>query len=256
MEKIYIDEHIKVIEGEEASKFIEEQDQMRFYEEHVGIKQVPKWRWHTAQEYERRTWCEVAVNAIEDRNQEHLERFDSYKILKSVLNHDINVIELGCGPYTNLGIMLPYIKKRLATIDLLDPLVKDYILYSPNCTYKNGLMGFQNVNTISSTIEDFIPTKKYDLVIMINVLEHCFDVDLIFKKVFEMLNVGGILVLGDKVVKNDKVKEYIESIYDAGHPIRISEEYFSQKISDYNVLYSNEIVAEYETINKYLILQK
>lgn len=91
---------------------------------------------------------------------------------------------------------------------------------------------------------------------MINVLEHCFDLNIIFEKIQKILNKGGILLLADKVLDYSGIKESLENIYDAGHPMKISKEYFENKIQSFKVLYSKEFSGNYETTHKYLILQK
>ena len=261
MEKKFINENVQVIDGAEAERLIKEKNDAKYFEEKVGIKKVDKSRWREAQNYERYTWCVGGGKySKDDRNIEHKNHFDGYKTLISDLPRDITAIELGCGPFTNLNVILPLLRKNILTVDLLDPLLNDYILSSPNCTYKNGSLHFYHTTTINSSIEEFNNTKTYDLVVMINVLEHCFDIDLIFDKVFNMMNEGGILVFADKVMKEHALKECIENIYDAGHPIRISEEYIDEKIKPFRTLYSHDVLDEkgafHDYVVKYLILQK
>jgi 2-polyprenyl-3-methyl-5-hydroxy-6-metoxy-1,4-benzoquinol methylase len=255
MGKIFVNKEIEVTEGESASKLISEKNEIKFFEEHIGIKKIDKPRWLEAQYYERKTWCDSARSMITDRNEEHQKNFDNYKLLPSILRNDLSVIELGCGPYTNLRLILPSIKKSIDCIDLLDPLINDYMLNSPNCTYKNKILGFlYPVNIFNTTIEEFKNPRKYDLVVMINVLDHCFDVDLVFEKISNIMNEDGILLLGERVYKGKDLKESIENTYDAGHPIRISEEYFNNKLSLFKVLYSKEFISN-NVIDKHLILQ-
>ena len=261
MEKKYINENVQVIDGPEAAIMIKQKNDAKYFIENVGIKKVDKSRWVEAQKYEKFTWCiGGGRNCTEDRNHDHQKLFDNYKILPSILNHDLSVIELGCGPYTNLNLILPLLKKRIASVDLLDPLARYYMMSSPNCTYKNGMLQFYNTKVIPLPIEEFTPTKKYDLVVMINVLEHCFDIDLIFEKVFNMMNDGGVLIFSDKAMTDKALKECIENIYDAGHPIRISEEYLDEKLKLFKPLYSYDLLddngAFHEYVTKYVIVQK
>ncbi len=60
---------------------------------------------------------------------------------------------------------------------------------------------------------------------MINVLDHCYDIDIVFEKILTMLNKNGILVFNERAYKSEQIKESILTIYDAGHPIRLTEEY-------------------------------
>lgn len=254
--KTFITQDIQIISGETAEKLIKEKNDAKFFSDKKGIIKVDKNRWKEAQNYERNTWCiSGGKNCVDDRNLYHKEKFNNYKDLSSLLKNNISVIELGCGPFTNLRLIIPLLYKSIKFIDLLDPLIKDYIMYSPNCVYKTGLLEFISVNTINSTIEEFNSTKKYDLTVMINVLEHCFDIDLIFEKVFNMMNDGGILLFADKVMNEHILHEWIENVYDAGHPIRISEEYINEKIKAFKVKYSYDDITSDYTV-KYLILQK
>ena len=258
MGKIFVNKEIEVIKGEDASRLINEKNEMKFFEDGIGIKKIDKIRWLEAQYYERKTWCNSAAKAmITDRNEEHQKNFDYYKILPSILENDLSVIELGCGPYTNLRFILPSIRKSIDCVDLLDPLINDYMLNSPNCTYKNSILGIYQVNTFNTSIEEFKNTRKYNLVVMINVLDHCFDMDLVFEKISDIIREDGILLLEERVYKGkDKaLKESIENTYDAGHPLRISEEYFNSKLSLFKPLYSREFIRD-NVIDKYLILQK
>ena len=261
MEKKYINENVQVTDGADAAKMIADKNDAKYWEDKIGIRKVEKSRWKEAQNYERYTWC-VGDGKFskDDRNQEHKNHYDGYKVLSSKLKRDISVIELGCGPYTNLNVILPIIRKNIISVDLLDPLLNDYMMASPNCTYKSGSLLFYNTTTVNSSIEEFTPIKKYDLVVMINVLEHCFDIDLIFEKVYDMMNEGGLLVFADKVMSEQALKECVENIYDAGHPIRISETYVDEKIKPFKTLYSHDILDENGAFHdykvKYLILQK
>ena len=251
--KIFVTKEIEIIQGSQAAPLIENENELKNFEEGIGIKKIDKDRWLEAQYYERKTWCEQSRGMDTDRNEEHLYNFNSYKILDSVLSDDLSVIELGCGPYTNLRYILPAITKRIASVHLLDPLINDYLLNSPNCTYKNGMAGHQ-VKTFNTPIEEFKTDQKYDLVVMINVLDHCFDIDLIFKKVWGLLKKNGVFLFNERGYR-DGLKKSVEDIYDAGHPIRISDEYLNDKLKTYKPLYSKEIITG-NVINKYLILQK
>lgn len=84
-------------------------------------------------------------------------------------------------------------------------------------------MNNKKVNIINSSIEDYNFEKKYDVVIMENVLEHCFDIDIIFNKIYNILNDDGLFIFTDSCIKNEYIKDLVFSIYDAGHPLRITE---------------------------------
>ena len=124
MEKKFINENVQVIDGAEAGRLIKEKNDAKYFEEKIGIKKVDKSRWREAQNYERFTWCVGGGRySKDDRNNEHKNHFDGYKTLISDLPRDITAIELGCGPFTNLNVILPLLRKNILTVDLLDPLL-------------------------------------------------------------------------------------------------------------------------------------
>lgn len=75
--------------------------------------------------------------AQSDRNQEHEIGFNYYADVPLNLG---NVLEVGCGPFTQLITILN--NRAAKSITLLDPLLNSY-LSLPNCTYKDKrLLGY------------------------------------------------------------------------------------------------------------------
>ena len=263
MQRDVITREIIFLAAEEVDKFFEECNQKQFFEEKVGVKRVNDTRWKEAQYYERKTWCGPQTqNMREDRNTVHRHYFDNYKILNDILPKKISVIELGCGPFTNLNFMLPFKNSIVTSIDLLDPLINDYVLGTTNCVYKNGSLNFIPVNLHPNPIENFNLDKSFDLVVIINVLEHCFNIDLIFEKIDKMLKPGGILVFADKYHTEERIKHLLDTLYDAGHPILISDTYIKEKLAKYKNLYAYKLPELTDggtitgTATTYQILQK
>lgn len=257
MEKVFVDKNIKITTGEAASKLLEEKDTMAFFEDNIGTRKTSIKKWNEAQEYESKTWLQVARSMNNDRNDDHEREFGGYSNLNQYFQKDkLNIIELGCGPFTNLKLIFNKLKKHTNNVHLLDPLINNYMLYQPNCTYKNGLLNLKNVKTFNTPIEKFDNKITYDLVVMINVLEHCYNVDLIFEKVFNMLEPGGILLFNDVYINDEFVRDYNLNKYDTGHPIKLSKFYFDNKINDYKILNENVFETDEYRGNMYYILQK
>jgi 2-polyprenyl-3-methyl-5-hydroxy-6-metoxy-1,4-benzoquinol methylase len=232
MKKLYIDENITVFTDETAEKLLSENNDSIFFDKITeGVHKVPVDRWNHAQKYEKKTWM-GNQGAKDDRNFEHLQRFDSFKSLENFNLQNQNVIELGCGPFTNLRLITETLK--VSNISLLDPLINDYLNHN-NCTYKNNLLNNIPVIIHNTPIESFETEKKFDIVIMINVIEHCYDVDLIFQKIIEILNPGGIFIFSD-VFFND-VYQLSLNLYDAGHPLRLSEKKLKEFLKNFNTVY-------------------
>jgi SAM-dependent methyltransferase len=88
-------------------------------------------------------------------------------------------------------------------------------------------------------IEELDIKNKFDLVVMINVVEHCYDVNKIFRKIMDISRPGSIFVFYDKYFDKNELNERIESWYDAGHPLRVSGDIFDEflKKNFYALLY-------------------
>lgn len=249
--KIFIDKEINQYFGEDASKRLDVINDLKYYTDE-GVLKVDRDRWLDAQYFENKIWKNNP--SVDDRNFEHMLCFNNYHFLQNIQNVDI--IELGCGPFTNLRLIIDKIK-NINNIDLLDPLIMNYV-ENPNCSYKNGKIQNENVNLISSSIEDYNFNKKYDIVVMINVLEHCFDMNLIFKKIKSILKDDGLFIFSDTCIKNELIKDFGKSLYDSGHPLRVSESKLNEYLEDYDKIYYKEYYQRYNQpwrIDKYCALK-
>ena len=244
MNKLFIDKDINVYQGDDAEKLISQKNDS-IYIENGAILKVDRDRWNDAQFYERKTWMENGLGFSDDRNYEHYQRFDSYKsIVEYQKDRKIKTaIELGCGPFTNIRTIIDLLPD-LEELHLLDPLINDYLDH-PNCKYKNKKMSKFNVVTHNYPIEDFKTENKYDLVIMNNVLEHCFDIDKIFKNILDMLNPNGFFIFSDVYFEKEDVERMVNIIYDAGHPIRLSSSYMYDFLNNFTEIYNLDLHGLY-----------
>jgi SAM-dependent methyltransferase len=238
MEKIFIDKEIRVVHGQMAEQMIKEKNDSK-YIENDSILKVDIDRWRDAQYYERKTWMVQGLGFSDDRNYEHFNEFEGYVSLTKNTQSIKNVIELGCGPFTNLRTLhtlLPNIEE----VHLLDPLLNDYLSH-PNCSYPNAQ--FQNYKTTihSIPIEELNIDTKFDLVIMNNVLEHCYDVPVIFEKIYDILNEGGFFVFSDVYFEKEDVHKMVHIIYDTGHPIKLSEDFMNDFLEKFETLYEKDL---------------
>jgi hypothetical protein len=91
---------------------------------------------------------------------------------------------------------------------------------------------------------------------MINVLEHCYDVDVIWNKILSMLNPNGIFIFADKFLSVQNIEEFVSSMRDSGHPLRITDDYINKKISStFNTVFYSTFIED-DLINEYFILKK
>ena len=238
---VFVDADIQVFEGSAAAERLHKRNDLQYLTQE-GILQVDSARWLEAQRYERKTWMTNLANADDDRNHDHENNFGGYQAVAGRTFH--RVIELGCGPFTNLRLVLPHIQAEHIT--LLDPLIKDYLNH-PHCTYRNGnLLGIP-VETVASSIEEFKPAEPYDLLVMANVLEHCYDVPAIFQRILQCLKPGGVLVFGDNVFRQEHLPGLLANQFDAGHPIRVTEPLITKFLQEnFSELYHQRFYGGYD----------
>lgn len=200
------------------------------------IRKVENERWKEAQEFELK-FAKDTIEADDDWNRWWSEKFDDYSLLSGKSYR--NVLEVGCGPHTNVRYILPLID--VEKIWLEDPLIQYYITYSLNNLDSFGkylrMKFFRNkisyslnlfsnlaykVDSSSSKLED-LPYKdnQMDLIICINVLDHVNDYDKCMQELNRVLNNNGILVLGQDLSNMEDRLQCPESYTDIGHPIKI-----------------------------------
>ena len=86
------------------------------------------------QEWEAALWSASAAGVTTDRNEHHKRHFDNYAEVPRQLGH---VVEVGCGPFTQLQTILPG-RPRPASITLLDPLLEKYASKVRRCPYSRA----------------------------------------------------------------------------------------------------------------------
>jgi SAM-dependent methyltransferase len=258
MEYKHVDENARILTGDAAMEKLKIESD-RKYLGSDGITQVDEERWNKAQQYEFTEWIHRASFADDDRNHFHKKTFNNYECLSNVKNVD-SFIELGCGPFTNARIILEKFK-NIEDITLLDPLAEGYMDNHRNCKYKNSVIEAgsetKNVKVISSSIENFEIDRTYDMVVMINVLEHCFDIPKILSKIKRMMSPGGYFIYADVQFDLETIEKISSSKYNAGHPIRFTKEYMNSFLEDnFEQVFSNvidETVANEPAEERYFI---
>lgn len=237
----FVDEHRTILVGREARMRLQSKSDERYLQEARGVIEVPIERWEEAQRYERRTWLEGSGRKTrEDRNVEHARNFDNYAVLKG--HYFDSAIEIGCGPFTNMVHILKHVKGGKVT--LLDPLIDAYLTH-PHCTYKHKRLGGwfgEKVHTVAEAIEVFSTDQMFDLMVMINVLEHCFSASRVLERVASLTLPSGILIFHDKVVPTPEIEDMVRNVYDAGHPLRVARSMILEFLSEnYIELYRKRV---------------
>jgi SAM-dependent methyltransferase len=248
---LFVDEQLHILKGDEAAEALREQSDAAYLDPSGGVSKVPRQRWQQAQRYERDTWMVANADASDDRNDAHLLGFDGYASLSGrTFQH---AIELGCGPFTNLRLIGQHC--TIERCSLLDPLITEYLNH-PHCTYDRRSL-WTTETGLSTTLGRTLPGRAlrrlfravapqmltrripvsellpmpieempvrpaYDLVVMLNVLEHCYDATVIFDRILAILQPGGVFVFHDKLFTAAEAEEDVRTRFDAGHPLRVS----------------------------------
>lgn len=204
-------------------------------DDHI-IRNIDNTIWQQAQEFELK-FARQTIESDDDWNRWWYEKFEQYSDLKK--KHFNNVLEVGCGPHTNIRYILP--KITFDKLWLEDPLIQYYITY--NLNKPNSFINYLNkkfrkrsenylvkifsdlnikVDLSSSKLED-LPYKDHqmDLVICINVLDHVNNYEQCMQEIFRVLNNGGLLILGQDLSNQEDLMHCPESYTDIGHPIKI-----------------------------------
>ena len=225
---IFITSPRDVKKGDQALAALERTNDTRF-ETEDGVLQVDAARWQVAHDYERFSWLVHNTNLKTDRNEYHADQFNDYNALPENLG---KVIELGCGPFTNLRLILP--DHPAESVYLLDPLAKAYQQEHPHCAYHDGTLAGHEVNLMASAIEDSNTRHKFDTLVMVNVLPHCRDARAVFSFIRSRVRSGGLVVLGEFP------REHPARLhYDAGHPLALKAHVLEGFLSEFDEVYRN-----------------
>ncbi|HEY2090735.1 MAG TPA: class I SAM-dependent methyltransferase [Thermoanaerobaculia bacterium] len=277
---LYVDENLHFVTGDEAERALRDHSDAAFLDPAKGVVRVPKERWRQAQKYERDTWLVANAGASDDRNVAHEAAFGGYAAIES--RSFQHAIELGCGPFTNLRIVARHC--RIERCSLLDPLIREYLNH-PHCTYDEHALRIGEtalshklgttqigralrrvVRAVSPALVEKrvavaqllpmpieeMPSGRYDLVVMINVLEHCFDATVIFQRILEILPPGGVLVFHDKLFEPSEIADDVRTRFDAGHPLRVGRPVIEAFVNDhFTPLYrrAEKVADEFDDID-------
>jgi SAM-dependent methyltransferase len=235
----FVTRDFKTLTGEAARLRLMAVNDREFLSRENGIVSVSRERWEIAQDAEAHGWLDLWKGAVEDRNSHHYALFD-YFLMLGDRSFD-RAIELGCGPFTNLRFIAS--ASKIAALELLDPLAERYIEL-PNCTYRDGRLrridgGSSPIDAVHSIpIEEMNIDERFDLVVLINVIEHCFDAERIFSNVWSLLRRGGVFVFHDKYYDHKDVAAEVLSSYDTGHPLKVDRRLVDTFLSRFAPVFS------------------
>jgi SAM-dependent methyltransferase len=198
---------------------------------------VSEERWSEAQQWERAFWNRQNVPppwwkrllrpllvlvglrppkeeiAYDDRNVWWKQQFDGYAMLPWRIDA---LCELGCGPYTNTRLIIE--GREVGSIVCSDPLAATYV------TYENAWLARayreKRITIDTNPCEVCpLPSDAFDVVVMINVLDHVRDPKRCLEQAMRITKPGGLFVFGQ-----DLTSEEDEQPGNPGHPFTVHHE--------------------------------
>jgi SAM-dependent methyltransferase len=212
------------------------------------IIKVDESRWREAQKSEMGFARETAQLG-DDFNHWWYSAFENYQAIHNLTLE--NVLEVGCGPHTNIRLILPHI--RFKNIWLEDPLI-NYYLKLKKQTRKFRILKINSPMTVSNLVKNnhafplpepleelSLADEIADLCVCINVLDHVRDADLCFQQMRRVLKKGGILIIGQDMSNAEDMQLCPESWTDVGHPIKMDAGYLDAQTRGLSALYKKTL---------------
>lgn len=208
----------------------------------VFSDKVSQERWEAAQQWECAHWVRTQAERArfgknyiwrvlaalrlvpkhrgDDWNQWWKQQFNDYAFLPATLD---NALEVGCGPYTNLRLILE--RCRPKHIVLSDPLIRTYVKFKLTFVadmYRRALCVLDD-----HPLEELPFTDNYfDLTVMINVLDHVRDAGQCMKNLIRVAKPGGFVILGQDLSSDEDYESLHRDAGKVGHPIKLDEAWF------------------------------
>lgn len=201
--------------------------------------------WDSSQIWESNIW--EATNAEQDRVDQHMHWFDNYEALRVLIKdgHRLgNVVEIGCGPFTQ---SIPLLKlmgtDSLDSLTLVDPLIDVYLRKVRHVPYRDvsrNMFGKPtNLVRIGAEEAGYLLQREYfDTVIMLNVIEHGKSAPKILQTLWQLLRLGGVLVFHEY---NYEDRGFF---VDTGHPIKLWGSFFEFLLRHFDQVYRKDFNHE------------
>lgn len=168
-----------------------------------------------AREGLRRLFGKETVDPGDDWNEWWAEQFEGYSALPEELD---KAVELGCGPYTNMRLILR--NRKIRHVCCSDPLAREYVRFKGRWLAEAWKSG--RVTIDDHPLENCPFDNAYsDLVVLINVLDHVRSCVSCLEQAMRITKPGGYLVVGQDLTDLEDARRVGD---DPGHPIRVSRE--------------------------------
>lgn len=217
----------------------------------VKVTKVDPERWQAAQKFELE-FAQNAVNNGDDYNHWWYSAFENYQAIHKLTL--ANVLEVGCGPHTNIRLILEHIKCK--NLWLEDPLINSYlklrkqirrlrIFTISSKTAVSELIEKKHAIALPEQMEELsLASESIDLCVCINVLDHVRDADLCFQQMRRVLKKNGILIIGQDMSNAEDMELCPESWTDIGHPIKMDAGYLDAQTQGLSALYKKILLRE------------
>jgi SAM-dependent methyltransferase len=180
--------------------------------------------------------CETTFwesTSIPKRNRDQQIAFHFFQDIPKHIN---NLLEVGAGPYTKTRLILesqPDIHVNHVT--LVDPLIQEYFR-NPRITtsYPSGKLEVNNSTILTTILAQggetlSLPLNSFDVIILVNTLEHCANAVTLMNLVYQFLQPNGILVFGESFAMERELGNH-----DVCHPIQLTREFLLQYLEKFS----------------------
>ncbi len=138
-----------------------------------------------AQQFERRAYNNLFSTGNPYDSKAHIMLYQkSVELIKKYTKKNYLLLDIGCGDGRLERSLFKYCQ-RILGIDISEVAIKKAML-------KNKV---RNVKFLVDSIESFKPKEKFDVVTMLNFIEHVYDLNTVMKKVYKLMKPGGFLII-------------------------------------------------------------
>ncbi|KAI2494326.1 SAM-dependent methyltransferase [Fragilaria crotonensis] len=172
-----------------------------------------------------------SANLIPILMSDQVVAFERFRGLPRYLG---DILEIGAGPFTKTKLILEnQPDRRVSHVTLLDPLIEEYIKNRKiKTSYPDRYLVVNGVRIPTTLIaaggEDPLPVRRYDTVILVNTLEHCYNAVVVLSNAYQALKPGGILIFGESFAQ-----ETMLQTSDTCHPIQLMQAFLANYLTNY-----------------------
>ena len=173
----------------------------------------------------------------DDNNQWWAKCFNYYTFLPPAVD---NMIEVGCGPYTNARLVRKACVPR--QLVLSDPLIRTYVQFT--MTMVSEMNRAPECYLDDHPLED-LPFKDsfFDVAVMINVLDHVQDAHSCMRTLLRIVKPGGFVIIGQDLTNEEDYLTHPDGMR-IGHPITLGAEWFDLYLNGFKPIIHNILPRE------------